>query len=90
MHHPTHQSNAHLGAVSSKTVQVLNCFVTNLWHAISEWRANVPARAALPLLEACFRGILQPLEACAGGPRSSSWRITPHPAVASLSEQAYS
>ena len=36
MHHSTHHSNTGHGAVSSKTVQVLNRFVTNLWHAISE------------------------------------------------------
>jgi len=36
MHHSTHHSNTHHGAVSSRTVQVLNRFVTNLSHAISE------------------------------------------------------
>ena len=36
MHHSTCHSNTHYGAVSSRTVQVLNRFVTNLSHAISE------------------------------------------------------
>ena len=36
MHHSTYHSNTHHGAVSSRTVQVLNRFVTNLSHAISE------------------------------------------------------
>ncbi len=46
MHHSTHQSNAHHGAVSSKTVQVPNRFVTNLWHAISEC-SELPGSASL-------------------------------------------
>ena len=48
MHHSTQHSKTRHGAVSSKTVQVLNRFVTNLWHAISECSAPLVSASLQP------------------------------------------